>query len=107
MEADYSVFVHLSNPGEQIWGQHDSQPVRGSYPTGTWQPGEIVVDQHPIEIDPAAPAGSYQLMTGMYDSSTARRLTIAPGSAIVDQDRIVLDTLEIAMPGGDEPDPGQ
>jgi hypothetical protein len=98
LDANYSVFVHLADAREQIWGQHDGQPSRGAWPTSDWQPGEMVIDQHTIEIDPAAQAGEYRLMIGMYDSSTGRRLTVAGGSAIVDEDRIVLETVEVSGP---------
>jgi hypothetical protein len=108
MDSDYSVFVHLADPAEQIWAQHDSQPVQGGFPTSSWLPGEIVVDQHPIELDAEVPAGRYRLMTGMYDSSTGRRLTIKGGSAIVlDQDRILLADLEVGPPGDLESAPRQ
>ncbi len=98
MATDYSVFVHLADANEEIWGQHDGQPVLGAWPTSDWLPGEIVIDQHLLEIDPAAPAGEYRLMIGMYDSSTGRRLTVAEGSAIVDEGRIVLETIEVSAP---------
>ena len=98
IDSNYSVFVHLADANEQIWGQHDGQPVLGAWPTSDWLPGEIVVDQHSLEINPAAPAGDFRLMIGMYDDSTGRRLTVAEGSAIVDEDRIVLETLEVSAP---------
>jgi len=98
MDSNYSVFVHLADAKEEIWGQHDSQPALGARPTSDWLTGEIVIDRHWMEIDPAAPEGEYRLMVGMYDSSTGRRLTVVEGSAIVDEDRIVLETVEVAVP---------
>jgi hypothetical protein len=95
MDFDYSVFVHVADAEETIWGQDDGQPVGGTYPTSAWVPGEIVVDQHRLQIDPEAPPGSYRLMTGMYDGSNGQRLTVEGSSDIVDDDRIVLRMLEI------------
>ena len=95
VDADYSVFVHLADSNEQIWGQHDGQPVEGTYPTSQWQPGEIIVDPHSIDIDPQAPPGTYRLMTGLYHSADGQRLTIVNPSDKVNNDRIVLTTLEL------------
>jgi hypothetical protein len=106
IEADYKVFVHLSDPREEIWGQDDSQPVNGTFPTTAWSSGQIVVDRHMVEIDPAAPPGSYRLMTGMYDSATAQRLTIPEPSDAVMDNRIVLAVLELANSTRREPDGG-
>jgi hypothetical protein len=93
--ANYTVFVHLADPGEQIWGQHDGQPVQGTFPTSHWLPGELVVDQHQIEIGPQTPAGSYQLLAGMYDSSSGQRLTVVSQGDAVNENRIELEILEI------------
>lgn len=98
MDANYTVFVHLSDPTEHIWGQHDGQPVDGTYPTAEWMPGQIIVDPHPIEISPEAPPGSYRLMTGLYDSITGQRLSITGSSGVVDENRILVATLEVAYP---------
>jgi mannosyltransferase len=98
MDANYTVFVHLSDPTEHIWGQHDGQPVDGTYPTAEWMPGQIIVDHHPIEISPEAPTGPYRLMTGLYDSITGQRLSISGSSGGVDENRILVATLEVAYP---------
>jgi hypothetical protein len=110
VEADYKVFVHLSDPGEKIWGQDDSQPVNGTFPTRDWLPGQVVVDRHTLDIDPAAPPGSYRILAGMYDSDTAERLSIPEQSGGVTENRIVLTTVELANPpvkgsGGSEQGP--
>lgn len=96
VDVNYSVFVHLADSNEQIWGQHDGQPVGGTYPTSQWQAGQIIVDPHAIEIDPQLPPGAYRLMTGLYDSSDGQRLTVADVSDGVDRDRIVLTSLEFS-----------
>jgi hypothetical protein len=98
IDGNYTVFVHVADPDEQIRGQHDSQPVGGTYPTGEWQPGEIVVDRHPIQISPAAPPGLYRVFVGMYDGSTGQRLVAVRSSGVRDEDRITLTTLPIAGP---------
>jgi len=45
---DYTVFLHYLRDGEPI-AQADSHAAHGYYPTGDWQPGDIVNDDHFVE----------------------------------------------------------
>jgi hypothetical protein len=74
VENDYTVFVHLVDQGGKLWGQGDSVPVGGMYPTSAWLPGQLVEDRHVIQIDPNAPPGSYRVLVGLYDPATLERL---------------------------------
>jgi len=85
MTEDYTVFVHLVDEGGTIWGQHDSQPVNGYYPTSFWEPGEMVKDEHALVVSADTPPSEYRLEVGMYRLADGQRLTI------VDQDGQVLD----------------
>jgi 4-amino-4-deoxy-L-arabinose transferase-like glycosyltransferase len=99
VEETYTVFVHLADTREVMVGQHDGPPADGSRPTTTWEPGEIVVDQHVLEVSPVASAGTYRLMTGMYSSVSGKRLPIVASPGVLDDNRIVLTTLEIQSSG--------
>ncbi len=83
LRGDYTVFVHLLDGEGRIWGQGDSRPMGGFYPTGLWDPGEVVVDRHHVTIDPGAPPGIYQLAVGLYHQPTGRRLVSAGGDRAV------------------------
>jgi hypothetical protein len=72
-DQNYQVFTHLFD-GEII-GQHDGAPECGVMPTTRWEPGQIIVDPHPIAVNADAPAGSAQLLIGMYNLVTLQRLT--------------------------------
>ena len=101
-DTAYTVFTHLAAPDGQVYGQWDNPPVRGTYPTTEWQPGDRIVDQYEIPIDAAAPAGDYQLLVGMYDPVCGARLPVLAGHTTGDaegtqaRDHIVLDQ-EIAV----------
>jgi 4-amino-4-deoxy-L-arabinose transferase-like glycosyltransferase len=74
-QVDYTVFVHvLDETGQLVMGQ-DNQPVNGSYPTGIWEPGEIVPDGHTFSTSDL-PRGDYQLEIGMYVLETGERLPV-------------------------------
>lgn len=70
----YTVFNHvLDNAGIKV-AQKDDEPQRGVHPTVLWQPGETIVDTLELPISSDAKAGSYRLVTGMYNSVTQERL---------------------------------
>jgi 4-amino-4-deoxy-L-arabinose transferase-like glycosyltransferase len=71
INQDYTVFTHvLDRSGQQIGGK-DNQPVNGTYPTSHWMPGEYVIDEYLI---PVQPSEGYTLEVGMYDLETGARL---------------------------------
>jgi len=76
MEQDHTVFTHLVDGKQNIWGQKDNPPVDGFYPTSGWEAGEIVRDQYDILISPQAPPGEYQMEVGMYLAETGERLAV-------------------------------
>ncbi len=66
MEEVYSSFVHLVDVSSRFLAGSDHQPGGDFYPTDLWRPGEILRDEHLIEIPADAPPGSYGLLVGMY-----------------------------------------
>jgi hypothetical protein len=84
-DADYKVFVHLLDADGQIVQQWDAPPVGGWYPMSYWDPGEVVLDEHILAMNPDLPPGSYRLIMGLYQPDGAR-LSLEDG----------LDWLEVA-----------
>jgi hypothetical protein len=46
---DYTVSVHLIDDGKTV-AQDDGEPGDGYYPTGLWRPGDLIVDEHILEV---------------------------------------------------------
>jgi hypothetical protein len=95
LAADYTVFVHLLqggflDAGDEIRGQGDGPPVGGFYPSSYWDPGEMVIDRHVVEVEADAPAGVYRLAAGLYLPADGRRLAWEEG------DRVTLAEIEVA-----------
>lgn len=91
--ANYTVFVHLLDQGEEIHGQRDSQPVGGAYPTMFWSPEKAVEDRYVVPVSGDAPAGQYRLVVGLYDLATLQRLpAFDSGGRRLDDDRVLLET---------------
>ncbi|MCL5025366.1 MAG: hypothetical protein M1531_02565, partial [Chloroflexi bacterium] len=81
--ADYTVFVQLLNADGQLVAQADAMPQGGLNPTGSWEAGETVVDEHTISLPPDLPPGRYRLIAGMYLVETGERLPVAGGDNYV------------------------
>ncbi len=79
LDQDYTAFVHLlgqHNPATNgpLWAGHDSQPNDRQYPTSHWQPGQTILDVHPLAVPLDIPPGQYQLEVGLYLLATMTRL---------------------------------
>jgi hypothetical protein len=100
MTEHYTVFVHLVGPinpktGDPLWGQNDSEPCHGFYPTTSWHEGEMLVDRIHLRIADDAPAGPYRLSTGFYDVWTGERLEVASEAASTENRALVLGGVRI------------
>jgi len=95
MDASYTVFTHLLDGESRVWGQKDSVPQAGSYPTALWVEGEVVADEYEIVVKPDAPPGQYVIEVGMYLPQSGQRLPVLDELWQVQGDRILLKAVEI------------
>jgi hypothetical protein len=93
--ASYKVFTHLLGEGDDIWGQRDGIPGRGTLPTTGWVKGEVVVDEYEIVINEGTPGGKYRLKVGMYDPLTGERLPVVGEGGQVAGDGVLLGEIQI------------
>ena len=97
-DDNYTVFVHVVGEDGQIWGQRDSQPVTGFYPTSRWIEGELVRDQYDVPIRKKAPPGVYYLIVGMYQADNGQRLPVLSEEGTIVGDSVDLGTLWLGAP---------
>ncbi len=83
LDEDYTVFVHAVDEAGAIWGQRDTEPQQGEYPTTEWGLGEILQDRYELQIDVTGPREGYQLVLGMYATETGERLKMPDGTTEV------------------------
>ena len=76
--------------------QSDSVPAAGQRPTTGWLPGETIADAHTLALPPDLPAGSYQLIAGLYDPLTGGRLPLMDGETAAFSDAILVS--EVSLP---------
>ncbi|HQE92581.1 MAG TPA: glycosyltransferase family 39 protein [Anaerolineae bacterium] len=69
----YTVFVHYLRDGVRI-AQHDAPPGNHHLPTTLWQPGDLILDEHPLSGIAPDPAHD-SLRIGFYHSVTGEGLS--------------------------------
>jgi len=92
MSTSYTVFTHLLDKDNRIWGQKDSVPGGGTLPTTGWLRGEVIADEYDIVVKPETPTGEYMLEIGMYETATGKRLLVLPTG----EDRVLIGPIQIA-----------
>jgi uncharacterized membrane protein len=94
MNVDYTVFVHVVEPGPQgdtrIWGQRDAPPDNGAYPTRRWAAGEVVADPVRVSLPLDVPVGPLEVVVGMYRPDTGQRLPVLDAQGQPVDDKIIL-----------------
>ncbi len=75
------VSARLQEVGGRLISAVDAEPVGGTYPTNTWQPGETVADVYEIPLPPGTPPGDYTPVVVIYDPDTGTergRIELSP-----------------------------
>ena len=88
MDTDYTVFSHVLGPDGSTVAQQDNPPVKGTYPTTLWLPGEVIADPYDILLSADLPPGDYPIEVGFYVAESGLRLA----------DPIVLETVVTIRP---------
>jgi uncharacterized membrane protein len=94
-ERSYSVFTHLLDSDQRIWGQRDGVPGHGALPTTSWIEREIIIDEYEIVADAEAPPGEYVIEIGMYDANTGQRLPVFDDDQMLEGDRLLLGVVQV------------
>jgi len=91
LDGSYSFFVHLVGDGGRVLGQMDIAHDMTGFKTGGGY-----VDRYEIQVLPTTPAGSYQLIAGVYITLPEggwRRLTTEEGG-----ETVLLADVEVVSP---------
>jgi 4-amino-4-deoxy-L-arabinose transferase-like glycosyltransferase len=70
--ADYTVFIQVWDENAQVAG-FDGPPIGGDYPTSWWEAGEVIVDEHMLDLR-GLPSGRYRMLVGLYRLDSGQRL---------------------------------
>jgi hypothetical protein len=92
--TSYQIFTHLESESGPV-AQADGIPVCWSYPTDRWRPGQIIADQHAIQLSSEVPPGDYSLQVGLYLADTLARLDVLDQAGNPAGTSVTLTSVEI------------
>lgn len=95
MDTSYTVFTHLIDNTNKIFGQQDKEPLDGARPTTSWAVGEIFQDTYEFDVASDAPPGNYQLEIGFYTKPDFARLPTFDAQGNAAGDRVVFENLRV------------
>ena len=92
----WTMLLHFDGPLRLRDGDH--KPIKDRCPTSTWQPGDFVVDRHPMKTGGGGyPPGKYELWIGFFTGSAPnfRNMSVsaAPGDMRDTTDRVKIASL--------------
>jgi 4-amino-4-deoxy-L-arabinose transferase-like glycosyltransferase len=90
LDQRYTVFVHLVDTDDRIFGQRDQVPGNGQFPTTGWVPGEYLSDTYTIPLKPDTPPGQYWIEIGLYNPLDGARLPVSDAGGRPLGDRLLL-----------------
>lgn len=76
IENDYTIFLQVLDPNDQLVGQVDAKPLQGTRPTTAWVQGEPLTDPHIINLSPEMGDGPYRLILGFYTLEDLKRVPV-------------------------------
>ena len=91
LDQDYTVFVHLLDSSGKLLAQVDSQPRGGAYPTSAWAAGDVIPDDHTLNLPANLAPGDYVIRVGLYLAPNGPRLPLKSSAG----DAFTLSVLQV------------
>jgi hypothetical protein len=95
LEADFKIGMYLITPEGAVAAQDDSFPLNGFWPTGAWQPGDVVRHNIALALPADLRPGFYEVWALMYSPPSGPRLQAQDANGTTIRDHIVLLTVEV------------
>ncbi|WP_129578379.1 MULTISPECIES: glycosyltransferase family 39 protein [Sorangium] len=74
--GNWKMFVHIDGFQRRYNGDH--AVIEGRYPMSLWQPGDVIVDDHELKLEPNFTPGDYALYFGFFAGDTRFEVTRGP-----------------------------
>ncbi|MCI0397188.1 MAG: hypothetical protein L0332_35380 [Chloroflexi bacterium] len=86
-ETEVVFFTHVYDPAGNIVAQRDALDA----PSWGWQPGDVILQLHPVYVPLETAPGIYETAVGIYDRASGARLpALAAGGAVAGDQAIVV-----------------
>lgn len=92
--TDVALFTHVLRPDGEILTQQDALHA----PSWDWQPGDVILQIHPLAVPAQAAAGAYPAVVGIYDRQSGARLPVLNTAGEVVDTVTAVAPLEVAEP---------
>lgn len=89
--TDVVMFTQILGEDGRPWVQRDSLEA----PSWGWQPGDVLLQIHPLFIPPGATPGVHPAIVGIYDRASQARLPLLNEAGEAIDDKITVSPLEI------------
>lgn len=94
IEQDYWVVIHLLDGKKGVTAQYESAPRRGSAPTSSWLPNELVADAILLSVPGDATPGTYHLSIALFDPVTQQPVNLLDNTGAA-REPIVIGPVEV------------
>ncbi len=91
--TDVVFFTHVIDPDQNIVAQRDALDA----PAWSWQPGDVILQIHPITVPADIQPGDYAASVGIYDRPTGKRLPLLVGGNEQEESVIEVVPLRVAQ----------
>jgi hypothetical protein len=81
---DYSVFLNALRPTQRISAQDSSRPLRDTFSTKNWTPGQVITDVRVLQFPPTAKPGELEVEVGWFLPKVGRLNVLAADGHEVD-----------------------
>lgn len=95
-DQNWTISIQLLDETGTLVAQRDSQPQDGRYPTSVWEQGEVVEDQHRLELPAHLPESTYDVVVRLYSVESGERLPVLDASDNPAADNLPLLSLSFA-----------
>jgi hypothetical protein len=91
--TDTVFFTHVLSQEEDILAQRDALDA----PSWSWQTGDKILQVHQVSIPVDISPGIYQVVVGIYDGQTGRRLPISGDNDRMKKEMVQVPPLQVAQ----------
>ncbi len=101
-QGDYVTLVHLRDDAGNLlanWDAPVAQTPLGYYSTWVWEVGETIIDERGLRLpEGVLPLGEdYQLVIGLYDSTTLERLPVMVNGQPAGDDYVIENRIDVLI----------
>ncbi len=92
--TDVALFTQILGDDGGVLAQRDALDA----PSWSWQPGDVIIQVHPVTIPPELAPGSYQTIVGIYDKLSGARRPVIGSDGAQSNTFVHVPPLEVSRP---------